>query len=398
VLGTRGELTGAFDKIASMEMAGSGGLNDFGSGISAGLGVDNVGPVSVTLRQEIAGPPVRRVRVTLVRDVDRILIDDEILEHITSTSGYGYRINLTSPQVQFEEVGAMARPGLAREGGDFLAGTRADYMTLNHFVTFREAGAGITLSNWDAFAMRVGNSTQTTFDLKTPEVSVLALGNLAYGSTTDQGGDSYLQQRFALQGESGPLHNSQAMQISLAHQNPLQAIPVPHNQLGPLAAPTASFLSVDAPNVAVTALKPAEEGDRGWVVRLWELDGVGTHFNIDVSAFGPTAAYEVSLIETDVAPAALTGGVIQGSIEPNQIKAYRFDRTSDATPSPSQATPTPGPLRGDLDGDGHITAADLAGLIAALFLPSPPFQSDVNADGATTSCDLSELIRQIGTR
>jgi len=398
VLGTRGELTSAFNKSTAMEMAGGGGLNDFGSGTSAGLGEENAGPVSVTLRQEIAGPPQRRVRVTLVKDVDRIVIDDEILEHIAATSSYDYHVNLTSPQIRFEEVGAIARPGLATAGGDFLAGTRADHMTLNHFVSFAEGGAAITLSNWDAFAMRVGHSTETTFDLSTPEVSILALGNLAYGGITDQGGDSYFEQRFALQGGAGPVTNSQAMQMSLAHQNPLQAIALPRNQSGPLVAPIASFLSVDAPNVVVTAFKPADEGNRGWVVRLWELDGAGTQFNIDASAFSPTAAYEVSLIETDVAPVALKDGVIRATIDANQIKAYRFVSTVDATPTPAPVTPTPELIRGDLDGDGHITATDLAGLIAALFLPSPPPQADVNADGATTSCDLSELIRQIGTR
>src|SRR5262249_37172437 len=125
-LGSRGQLTSALDKTVSQEMAGAGGLDDFGSGSAGAPTAENGGPVSASLRVDVSGTPNRRVRVTLYAGVDRIEIDDEILQNYTSIGLYRFNANLTSPQIHFEEVGAIARPGLIAQGGDFLPGTRSD--------------------------------------------------------------------------------------------------------------------------------------------------------------------------------------------------------------------------------------------------------------------------------
>jgi len=381
-VGARGEITSALDKAAgSREMAGT-ALNDFGSGTASVAVAGNVGPVSATVRRDISGSPQRRVRITLFRDIDRIEIENEILENYTGDGLYAYEVNLVAPQIRFEEIGAIARPGLAGQGGDFLAGTRADYMTLNHFASLSDGSYSMTLSNWDAFAMRVDNSTTTTFDLPTSRVSVLATGNPSGAGITNQGGDSSFLTRLALQGESGAYSGPAAMRTSLAHQNPLRAIPLPRNQTGPLSAATDSFLSVSAQSVVVTAFKPAEEGSRGLVVRLWELAGIATNFTIDASRFGPAAAYEVSLIESDVAPVSVSSGVISASIAANELKAYRF------VPSPFEEVPgdncpgVPNPAQEDADGDGRGDACDSCPQI------SNAGQEDADGDGIGDVCDL----------
>jgi len=429
-IGAAGQIASAFDKTADRDLAGT-GLNDFGGGTAGSFVAENVGPVSATLRVEIGGWPTRRTRITLFRNVNRIAIDNEILQNSTSNSWYRYHVNMTAPEIHFEEVGAIARPGLVTQGGDFQPGTRADLMTLNHFVNFTANHYNVTLSNWDAFAMRVGSSTATTFQLPASDISVLALGNPSSSDIYDQGGDTYFLNRFALVGASGDFSASQSMMTSLAHQNPLRAIALPRNQTGPLSATTASFLSVSSPNVVVTAFKPAEEGERGLVVRLWELDGTPTSFSIDASAFTPASAYEVSLIETDIAPATLQAGSITASIGAHQLKAYRFvpgaavptaTPTRSATPAPTAtatvkpsasptltASPTASPpvsatatplvtltpvvRPGDVNGDGRIAADDLQALIEALFEPNPPPAADVQADGGVTTGDITALVR-----
>ena len=54
---------------------------------------------------------------------------------------------------------------------------------------------------------------------------------------------------------------------------------------------------------------------------------------------------------------------------------------------------------GDLDGDGKVTAADLADLIAALYTPTrmpapvtPGLAADVNGDARVTAADVCALI------
>ncbi|MFI5366459.1 MAG: dockerin type I domain-containing protein [Candidatus Binatia bacterium] len=383
VLGDRGHIASAVDKTSGKEMAGT-GLNDFGSGEATAAVAENVGPVSATIRVDVDGYPLRRVRVTLLRDVDRIEIDDEILSNYNDESLYRFNVTLTAPQIHFEEVGAVARPGLTNQGGDFLPGTRADFMTLNHFVDFADGAYHITLSNWDAMTMTIGNSTVTSFDLSQPEISVLATGNPSGSEIGDEGGDTNFRNRFALRGASGPFSAAAAMQASLAHTNPLRAIALPRRQTGPLTAPTAGMLAVSAPNVVIMDCKPAEDPGRGLVVQLWELDGKDTAFTIDATAFAPTTAFETSLIETDTAPAPLSKGIISASIAANEIKSYRFVPASISAP----LTPP-----GDVDADGMVNVADLSALVAALFEPAPPSQADVNSDGHITSADIVALLQ-----
>ena len=88
------------------------------------------------------------------------------------------------------------------------------------------------------------------------------------------------------------------------------------------------MLSLDVENVLVTAFKPAEEPERGMVLRLWELDDMTTTANIDLSTFQPTEAAEVSLIETDVKPLTVSAGKVAVSLEGNEIKAVRFIPTA----------------------------------------------------------------------
>ena len=381
VLGDRGHIVNAVDKTNGREMAGT-GLNDFGSGEARGAVAENVGPVSATIRVDVDGYPLRRVRVTLLRDVDRIEIDDEILSNYSDEGLYRFNVTLTAPQIHFEEVGAIARPGLTNQGGDFLPGARADFMTLNHFVDFADGAYHITLSNWDAMTMTIGNSTATSFDLSQPAVGVLATGNPSGSEIADQGGDANFRNRFALRGSSGPFSAAAAMQASLAHTNPLRAIALPRHQTGPLTAPTAGMLAVSAPNVVIMDFKPAEDPGRGLLVQLWELDGKDTVFTIDASAFAPTTAFETSLIETDTAPASLSNGIMSASIAANEIKSYRFVPASISTPLP-----------GDVNGDGMVNVADLDALVAALFEPAPPSQADVNGDGHITSADIVALLQ-----
>jgi alpha-mannosidase len=323
-LGPQGQIISAVDKFASKEIAGSGGLNDFGSGTAGSPAAENPGPVSTTIMVDVAGTQSRRVRVTLFKEIDRIEIEDEILDNITSVRHYRFDVALTDPQIRFEEIGAIARPGLSAQVGDFLPGTRAEYMTLNHFVSFEKEDYNIVVSNWDAFTMRVGQSTPIAFDLPTSEVSVLAVGNPSGFGIQDQGGENNFRHRFAVLGDSGAGSPAQAMRISLAHQNPLIPIRLPRNQVGPLTRHVLSLLSLDAENVLVTAFKPAEEPERGMVLRLWELDDMTTTANIDLSTFQPTEAAEVSLIETDVKPLTVSAGKVAVSLEANEIKTIRF--------------------------------------------------------------------------
>lgn len=329
VLGPRGQIVSAFDKRVGRDMT-TGGMNDLGSGSGGTARAEDVGPISATLRMDVADSPSRRVRVTLLRGVDRIEVDDEILGPRSDTTTYRFQTSLDSPQIRFEEVGAVARPGLVSQGGDFLPGTRSDFVTLNHFASFATPAYTITLSNWDAFAMKIGQSGIRSFDLPASEVSVLALGNVAGSDISDQGGDAYFRDRFALRGAAGGWSGADAMRMSLAHQNPLRTLALRRGQSGPLSAPVSSLLGVSDPNVVITAFKPAEDDGAGIVVRAWELGGAPRTFTFDACALGVVGAFETSLIETDQQSVPVKSGRVQASIDGQEIKTWRLVSTTSA--------------------------------------------------------------------
>ncbi len=109
------------------------------------------------------------------------------------------------PDVWHEEVGAVIRGKLLADGGHYSPrNARYDWLTMNHFADISDGTAnnfGITISNVDAFFMKLGSSTSTTLDTATPQINVLAGGQIDGPGLgiSNQGGDAFFTQRFALQ-------------------------------------------------------------------------------------------------------------------------------------------------------------------------------------------------------
>src|SRR5207248_3649550 len=99
------------------------------------------------------------------------------------------------------------------------------WLTMNHFADISDGAAnnfGITISNEDAFFMKLGASTSATLDTSTPQINVLAGGQIDGPGLgiLNQGGDTLFTQRFALQ-THGTFNQTAAMKFALEHQNPL---------------------------------------------------------------------------------------------------------------------------------------------------------------------------------
>jgi alpha-mannosidase len=325
VLGTRGEIIQAthLAPVPDVELAGIDGLSDYGSGTVIATTAESVGPVSATLRLDLTSPS-RTVRVTLYAGIDRIDVDNTVLQNQTGFHSYGFHTALAGAEIRFEEVGAVARPGLVADGGDFLPGTRASRMTLNHFVDFALGDYHLVLSNRDAYAMQVNDSTNATFDLTGDEIRVVVTEQASGAGTSNQGGDDFFLNRFALRGIDAPWNGTEAMRTALAHQNPLHVVGLPRNQSGPLTDPVAGLVSIDDGDIVVTAFKPAEDPGAGFVIRVWELGGEPRSFGVDASGLQAVQAWHTSLVETDIAPAGIGSGTIRASIDANEIKTYRF--------------------------------------------------------------------------
>jgi alpha-mannosidase len=308
--------------------------NDLGGGSGGTLTIENVGPVSATLVATGSSPLNHTSRITLLADSRRIDIRNNITQNFNSIQTWAFGFNLTNPDTWHEEVGAIIRAKLTTHSGHYYPTlSRYDWLTLHHFADMTGSdNTGVTLSNWDCYFMKLGNSTKGdvsgtppgNLDETTPQISVLAGGQVDgpnFGILS-QGGDTSFLQRFALQTHSA-YDPAAAMRFALEHQNPFITGVVTGGNFYP--PKNLSILTVSNPNVLLWALKPAEEGiSTGVVGRFWNMSSAAQSASIRLSNVTVTGAQHVSHIETPIAAVGIGGGAISAAFKSQQILTYQF--------------------------------------------------------------------------
>ncbi len=306
-------------------------LNDLAPNSAAGdpLRVENAGPVSVTLRAHSEAGLDHTTAITLYRDSDRIDLRNEITANFADIRHWSFSFNLPAPAVRTEEVGAINLNKLTSDGGHYApTHARYDYITVNHFadITSGDGLRGVTLSNPDLAFAKLGHSTVTALDTATPQLNLLAGGQVDSPSLgiRAQNGATYFLQRFALRPHAA-YDQVAAMKFALEHQNPFVTGTLIGDDKGPLPADTFSLLTISDPSVLLWAVKPAEEGiDRGIIARLWNVSDAPATANISLSS-GLSTASRTTHIETDLAPIALTtAGSLPATFARQQLQTYRL--------------------------------------------------------------------------
>lgn len=353
VVDGRGAITSLVDKSQGdrefVQVIDGRAVNDLGTG-SGTVTVENAGAVSATLVATATGPLSHTSRITLIRDLDRIDIRNEITQNFSDVFTWDFSFNLTSPDVWHEEVGAVIRAKLLADGGHYSPrNARYDWLTLNHFADMSGAdGAGVTLANADCYYMNLGHSAANTLDTATPRISVLVGGQVDGPDLgiPNQHGDSYFLQRFALRAHTG-YHTVSAMRFALEHQNPLVTGAV--SGTNPVYPETSySLLSISDPDVLLWALKPADdEPDQGCIARLWNLTATPKNLDVQFSNQAVIEAQQTTHIETPIGSAAINNGALSASLNAYQLKTYRVKLGDPAGSLPT--APTNLTVSGDLN-------------------------------------------------
>jgi alpha-mannosidase len=306
-------------------------LNDLAPNSSEGepLTVENRGPVSVTLRARTGAGLDHSSTITLYRDSDWIDLRNEITANFSDVRHWSFSFNLAAPAVRTEEVGSINLDKLQSEGGDYApTHARYDYVTLNHFadVTAGDGGHGVTVSNADLAFAKLGRSTVTNLDTATPQLNVLAGGQVdgRWLGIPDQNGATYFLQRFALR-PHGAYDPVAAMRFALEHQNPFVTGALIGPTTGPFPADAFSLLTVSDPRVLLWALKPAEEGiEQGVIARLWNVSDAAAAATLSFAP-GLTSAQRTTHIETDLESVPLTATrTLPVTFARQQLQTYRL--------------------------------------------------------------------------
>jgi alpha-mannosidase len=346
-------------------------INDLGPGEGT-LEIENVGPVSVTIKTTTATPLNHTTRITLFRDSDRIDIRNDINQNFSDVYTWGYSFNLDNPDTWHEEVGAVIRAKQIAQGGHYAdRGARLDWQTLNHFADMTGSNkTGVTLSNADCYFMRIGNSDVITLDTTTPQLSALVGGQVdgSYLGILNQAGDTKFRQRFALR-THGEYDGTAAMRFALEHQNPFVAQIITGGNGYPET--TYSLVNISDPNVLLWAIKPAEEGiGQGIIARVYNV--AHQAMNASLQFVNPlTNAHRTSHIETNLASVALNNGALPMSLAPQQYQTFRLFTNEAATnvpPAISIVSPSNGAVFAAQsnvrlnvvasDADGHIAKVE----------------------------------------
>ncbi|BCM88954.1 hypothetical protein IAD21_00796 [Abditibacteriota bacterium] len=332
VLDGDGAISSFVDKTrGNTELAATiGGLkiNDLAPNDDTGtITVENSGPVSVTLCCTSSAGLEHTTWVTLYRGSDRVDVRNRITANFSNVRYWSFGFNLNTPDVHTEEVGAILRDKLQAQGGDYANDhARYDHITVNHFADISDgAGAhGITISSPDLAFARLGNSTTANLDVSTPQINMLAGGQVDGSSLgiRGQNGNSNFWQRFSLR-PHGAYNQTAAMKFALEHQNPFVTGAIIGLPTGPYSENNYSLLSINNPDVLLWALKPAEEGiAKGVVARVWNMGATG-----DYSATltgGLASARRTTHIETDMEPLPVANGQVKVAISHSQLQTVRL--------------------------------------------------------------------------
>ncbi|MBC3789294.1 glycosyl hydrolase-related protein [Spirosoma utsteinense] len=318
-------------------------VNDLGvSNVNEGspVVVENVGPVSVTLKAVSPVPVPHTVRVTLFANSQRIEIEDSIQANFSDAEGgpvktWAFSFNLTKPTTRHEELGAILTAKKETRGGHYAAQkSRLDWQTFNHFADMSEANYGITLSNVDCSFFKLGRSTVDSLWEQSSQLSALAGGQVdakredkgLLGIFGQNGQKGFLYQ-FALMPHAADFEPVTAMKRSLEHQNPLVTGLIT-GSADTYPASTFSLLNTGDPGVLLWALKPAEDGDRqGLIARLWNIPGKPVSPVVQM-AMPIRQAWQTTHIETNEKQLKPTGNQLRVRFSPTQLNTYRLQLTN----------------------------------------------------------------------
>lgn len=301
-------------------------LDNWKNGCSP-LRIENAGPVSVTLIAESYRPLKHISKITLYKSCDRIEIENYLTQNLDiEPVTYAFSFNLDKPEIWHEETGAILKASHQLQDGHYAEMLcRLDYLTLNHFADISDESKGMTISNRDAYQMKTGNSTTTKLDCATPQIKVLAAGQIdaPVWGVVNQDGDSYFENFFALKAHNERFDAPSSMKFSLEHQNPLISGSIKRKSLS-FYESQFSLFSVSDPKILVWSVKPAEEGiDAGIVLRVWNMDNQDRACTIS-SAFPIIRCTETTHIENDLSEITPDDGLLKTTIGHNRIQTFRI--------------------------------------------------------------------------
>lgn len=223
----------------------------------------------------------------------------------------------------FKAVYQTGGGGVAEPIRDQFHGTGTAFHAVQHFTDLSNDKFGVTVSPIDFSLVEFGHprsdvlsrivaSGEAKYEQKMeyPDNSSVYLYLMDNMFTTNILIDQRGEQRFrwAMRSHAGNWQEGRADQFGDAVNQPLAACLI-QSRDGNLPEGTRSFASVDAENVAISTIKPAEWNGEGYIVRLNETAGRKTTFTLDLPFLTSIdSAMETTLTEDNLKKSLVVSG------------------------------------------------------------------------------------------
>ena len=299
------------------------------------------GPVygSLIIKAQGPGCPQITQEVILYDKVKRIDFANRILKDSTPLQEiyFAFPFKMDNPDFRFEGSNSVIKAFR-----DQFPGSNTNYYAVQHWADVSDGRFGITLSPVESHLLEFGGlwpnfCSQAHHGIDPPGFGAdfvkpeqvtrgymyAFVMNNNFRTNFQPVQQSEILFRYSLRSHEGNWQKGDCARFGWGNAEPLIVDEVPGKRSGPLAADTMSFCSVDKPNVLLTALKRAEDGD-GIIVRLIETQGKTTTASVTLPHIAIAEAMVTNLVEENKQRAIFTKHEIQVNLKAFGIATVRI--------------------------------------------------------------------------
>jgi len=300
------------------------------------------GPVlgSIIIEAQGSGCPQITQQITLYDRIKRIDFANRILKDSTPLQEiyFAFPFSMDEPDFRFEGSNSVIKPFR-----DQLPGSNTNYYAVQHWADVSDGQFGITLSPAESHLLEFGGlwpnycsqahhgvdppgygSDFVTVDQVTKGHMYAFVMSSNFRTNFQPVQQSEILFHYSLTSHQGDWRQGNCARFGWAAANQFIVDDVRGKKDGPLAPDSATFCSVDKPNVMLTTLKRAEDG-AGIIIRLIEMQGEPTTASVTLPHLTVAKATVTNLIEENKGRPVFTEHQVQVDLKAFGIATIRIE-------------------------------------------------------------------------
>ncbi len=261
--------------------------------------------------------------IRLYKGLDKIEVTNQLLGKkstaLVEMGDFCFPFALSNYKARLDILGAVIDPI-----ADTLPDGNKDVFAIQHWADISERNFGITFSPIDSPLVMLGDRTLLKWNAKPiiekPFIYAQAFNN-AWNTNFQQwqGGDFIF--RFSLRAHQGDWITGESAKFGWENNNKMIATIIP-KQKGTMPSSN-KFLSISPDNITLVNLKQAEDG-RGYIIRLYELNGLNVKAKLQLPLFKVSSAFKTNLVEEDIDKLAINKDTIEFEIGAHSVESIRI--------------------------------------------------------------------------